>query len=214
MKRSLLLLSLAFTCGSPPVAAAAPPAPVPSSPLPAQLSPVLAQPSPVLTQPPSPPAAAPSPAYDDPAVHFAPPPGWERVPFAAGSTEASPQPVAFFVKDREEASRRTIVIEIGPYAGTLDDLAEVRASELRAKYDGSFIDRKARVLLSNGMPASWLRVSFGSQAGHMYERYEYIVFDGRRRIVAAYTARRGEGDESGARAALAALSVVLYPRGR
>lgn len=178
----------------------------------AQPAPALTQVPPPPTQPPSPPAA--SPAYDDPAVHFAAPPGWERIPFAAGSTEASPQPVAFFVKDRDEANRRTIVIEIGPYAGTLDGLADLRESELRAKYEGSFIDRKARVLLVNGMPAGWIRVSFGSQAGHMYERYESIVFDGRRRIVAAYTARRGEADEKEARTALGGLSVVLYPRGR
>jgi hypothetical protein len=175
-----------------------------------------ADPPPVTPQPPanSPtPAAAP---YDDPAMHFAPPAGWERVDVrdAPPVDEDAPKAVALYVKDRDEASRKTIVIEIGPFRGSLDDLASVHQSELRTKIEGVFIDRKQRVVLANGMPAWWLRASYGSGLGRVFERYEYVVFDGRRSIVAAFTARLGEGGEKDAHAALAALSVVLYPRGR
>jgi hypothetical protein len=168
---------------------------------------------------PAQPASSPSPAapYDDPAMHFAPPAGWERIDLRdapPAADEDAPKTVALYVKDRNEASRKTIVIEIGPFRGSLDDLASVHESDLRKKFDGVFIDRKARVVLANGMPAWWLRASYGSQLGHVYERYEYVVFDGRRSIVAAFTARLGEGGEKDAHAALDALSVVLYPRGR
>lgn len=163
-------------------------------------------------------AAAAEPAdplsYDDPAMHFAAPPGWERVRFTPSTTEDSSHPVAIFAKDRGEYDQRTIAIEVGRFDGTFDSVADVHASELRTQFDHAFIDHKARVVLPNGMPAWWQRVSYGQELGHIYERYEYVLFDGRRSIVVSYTAHLGDADDKDAKAALSSLSVVLYPNGR
>jgi hypothetical protein len=156
--------------------------------------------------------AAPA-SYDDPAMHFAAPAGWERIPFTPAELDDTPHPVAYFVKDRD-SSRRTIVIEQALFAGTLEGLVSQHESAVRGKFDGVFIDRKQRVLLANGMPAWWLRVSYGTELGKMFERYEYVVFDGRRSIVVSFTAHLGEATEKDARSALETLSVVVYPRGR
>jgi hypothetical protein len=192
MKRSTFALCAAFVTALPLAAAAADPAAPPAA-----------------TQPAPPPLV-----YDDPAMHFAAPADWEGIRIPPVPDDEAQHTVAFFVKDRGESTQRTIGIDIGPFSGTLDDLVSVQESELRKQYEGAFIDRKARVLLANGMPAWWLRVSYGTDLGRMYERYEYIVFDGRRGIVASHTAHRGEAQEKEARAALGTLSVVLYPRGR
>jgi hypothetical protein len=190
MKRSTFVLSAALVLGA-PIAAAAADEPAPS-------------PSPSL-----------APDYNDPAVHFSPPPGWRGVVFKdPPPDDGEPHPVAYYVKNRGEGNQRSIVIEIGPFIGTFDSLATSHESDVRKKYEGAFIDHKERLLLANGMPAAWLRASYGSELGQMYERYEYVVFDGRRSIVAAFTAHSGDAQEKEARAALSSLSVVVYPRGR
>jgi hypothetical protein len=159
-------------------------------------------------------AAEPVPAYDDPAVHFAPPNGWEKIDVGSGSGGGSEPPAAVFVSNPGKYNERRIVLEIAPYSGTLDGFVSTHESELRTKYDGAFIDHKARVTLANGMPAWWMRVSFGATVGHFYRRYEYVVLDGQRSIILSDTSRLGEVEEKDAQGALGTLSVVVYPRGR
>ncbi|GAC1306391.1 MAG: hypothetical protein NVSMB21_09090 [Vulcanimicrobiaceae bacterium] len=163
--------------------------------------------------------ATPDPlAYDDPGMHFRAPDGWTRVVTSdaapdAGSSNAPP--AAVFVRDAGRAEQRTIVIDIQPYDGTLDGFERSRETELHSQTDGTFVDRHTKTTLSNGMPAYFLQVSQPSgAAGHQRRRYDYLVYDLARSIDVAYIGRYGDFDEADVKAALASLSVVVYPRRR
>lgn len=160
------------------------------------------------------PAPAAGPSYDDPGMHFSAPEGWERLELVARSSDGQPGPVAVFIKNRGKYDQKTILITIGSFSGTLDGLESVHESETRSQQEGTFVDKKLRVTLPNGMPAWWLKVTTGTDVGKFSRRYEYVVFDGKRRIVVAYAGRLGDVEEKEAQAALASLVVVLFPRGR
>jgi hypothetical protein len=156
-------------------------------------------------------------SYDDPAVHFRPPDGWERLsmlPSATPSPGDPGPPAAVYIKNRGKQDARTIVLTIQNYDGGLDNLETSHENDLRTAADGVFIDKKIKTTLANGMPAWFLRVSSGSQLGDFLRRYEYLVYDGKRSIVASYIGRQGDFDEKEAKDALASLYVVLYPRDR
>lgn len=168
------------------------------------------------------PSVAPAPtadplAYDDPAVHFRAPDGWKRVDLSGAPNDPSgksvPAAVFYFARDRTDA--RSIVIQIEPFAGTLDGLVHARESELRSASEGTFVDHETKVTLANGMPAYLVQTSQpGGAVGHQVRRYDYIVYDLQRSIDVAYIGRYGDFDERDVRAAFASLSVVVYPRRR
>jgi len=154
-------------------------------------------------------------SYDDPAVHYNAPAGWERLPDQPRDANDSSAPVAIgFGQDVGRPNQKTISLIISPFQGTLDSLLSTHESELRNSADGTFIDKALKVTLQNGMPAYWLRVSLSSDQGRGLRRFEYVAYDGERSIVLAYTARLGEADEKDAQAALSSLYVVLYPHRR
>ena len=64
------------------------------------------------------------------------------------------------------------------------------------------------------MPAYYLRVNGGSSAGQFTEHFEYLVCDGTRSIAVAYVGPQGTFSEDAAKAALASLYVVVYPKRR
>ncbi len=162
--------------------------------------------------------AADSLSYDDPGMHFKPPDGWTRVelnqePAGANNDEKRP-PAAIYVWHRGQIDQRTIVVNIQPFEGTLDGFESQHESDLRSASDGTFIDKKTKTTLANGMPAFFLKVSSGSELGTFTRRYEYLVYDGTRSIDVAYGGRQGDFDEKDAVAALASLYVVMYPAKR
>ena len=163
-------------------------------------------------------AATPDPlAYDDPAVHFRAPDGWSRLAIAAPATDSGGQrpPVAVYVFHGGQADQRTIIIDIQPFAGSLEGFESAHETELRNQAEGTFVDRRAKTQLANGMPAYFIKVSQpGGAAGHQLRRYDYVVDDLQRSIDVAYIGRNGDFDEAEAQKALASLSVVVYPRGR
>lgn len=154
-------------------------------------------------------------SYDDPAVHFSAPDGWERLDLqqqqSGGQGGAI---VAAFTKKFDRNDQRTITLRIEPYAGSLDGLAGSHESDLRTQSDSLFVDKKARITLTNGMPAWLMKISIGQDAGHIVRDFEYLVCDGRRSIIASYVGRAGYFEDKEAAAALSTLSVVLYPQGR
>jgi len=166
------------------------------------------------------PAAAPTRdplAYDDPGMHFRPPDGWTRVALAeqSANNDGKRPPAAVYVLHPGRAEQRTIVVDIQSYDGTLDGFERSRESELHSEADGTFVDRKTKTALDNGMPAYFVQVSQpGGAAGHQLRRYDYLVYDLQRSIDVAYVGRYGDFDEKDAKAALASLSVVVFPRRR
>jgi hypothetical protein len=158
----------------------------------------------------------PSLSYDDPAVHFSAPDGWQRQdvsPQQQGSRSPSGV-VAVFTKDYGRYDLRSIAIRIEQFSGSLDGLEGSHESDLRSQGDSIFVDKKQKITLANGMPAWLLKVSIGTDPGRMARDIEYVVYDGRRSIIVSYGGRAGTFDDKDAIAALSTLSVVLYPEGR
>lgn len=178
----------------------------------------LASPAPVTTAVPTP---APAPtvdplAYDDPGMHFRAPDGWKRIPLVDASNDPSAKvPAAVFTYHGDRNDARTIVISIEPYSGTLEGLEVSKESELRSTADGTFVDRKTKIVLGNGMPGYAIKVSQPSgPAGHQLRRYDYVIYDLARSIDVAFIGRYGDFEDRDVEAALSTLSVVVYPRVR
>jgi hypothetical protein len=163
-------------------------------------------------------AADPDPlSYDDPGMHFRPPDGWVRVIMdGSGGTDQSGNraPAAVYVMRKGNSDLRNILITIDMFAGTVDDLERMHEGELRKTNEGTFIDKHEKTTLANGMPAYWLRASEGTQLGAFTRRYEWVVADGTRSIIVSYVGKQGLFDDKDARAALASLYVVAFPRNR
>lgn len=161
--------------------------------------------------------SADAPAFDDPGMHFSAPTGWTRVDQSqiaanAGDSQQDP-PAAVFVFHPGERDQRTIVITIAPFDGSLDALDTRHESDLRAGGDATFIEKRTKTTLANGMPAYWLRISSGADAGRFMRRYEYVVYDSVRSIVVTFSGRQGDVTDADAQAALGSLYVVAFPRG-
>lgn len=152
-------------------------------------------------------------SYDDPAVHYSAPDGWYRQNLPP-EAEQSAHYVAAFGKTFDRNDTRTITLRIEPYTGSLDGLASSHESDLRSQAESVFVDKKTKITLANGMPAWLMKVSIGQDAGRIVRDFEYVVFDGRRSIIASYVGRDGTFDDKEAISALSTLSVVLYPSGR
>jgi len=162
-------------------------------------------------------ADAPPGDYDDPAMHFSPPAGFERVSLKAqaeddGSDAA--RPVAAYVYHAGKPDQRSIVISIANFAGSLADFDRSHESELRQAVSSTFVSKKQNVTLPNGMPAVFLKINQGDTLGSFVRRDEYLIVDGKRSIDVAYVGQQGDFDEAQAMDALKTLSVVLYPRNR
>jgi len=164
------------------------------------------------------PSPSPQASYNDLGMHFDAPAGYESVPVSptdpTGSDESGDAtPVAAFVYHREKSDQRIITIKVARFDGTVRDFASTHTSDLR-KNDNVFVVKNEPMTLANGMPAYFLKVNSGNEAGHYGETFEYLVCDGVRSIDVALFGSQGTFDDATARTALASLYVVAYPRRR
>jgi hypothetical protein len=158
-------------------------------------------------------------SYDDPGMHFRPPDGWQKLAAppnaeASGGTSDDLTPVAVFARTVGRDDTRLIVIATKRFDGSLDGFESSTESEARQGQDSTFVGFHRKVSLVNGMPAYFLKITGGTDLATSSTRYEYLVVDGVRGIIASYASRLGDSQEEEAKTALASLSVVLYPRGR
>lgn len=160
------------------------------------------------------PAPTPSGAYDDPAMHFSAPAAYRRAPFAAPVIDQDTEKltvVAGYTRDAGTASQRVIVLAMRSFKGRNSaDWESAVENDLRQQIPDLFVSRKSEAHLSNGMPAYFMKLSYGEGFSSM-QQYGYAVFDGRRGIWISVSGHLGAIDENEAKAALADLSVVLYP---
>jgi len=162
-------------------------------------------------------AAADPMTYEDPAMRFTAPAGYERAPIALPSAfnpgePGGPTNVATFIKNRaSKTDYRIITVVLEPFDGTLDGFEATSENNLRGSVDSVFFSKKERSGLKNGMPAYWLSISIGSGFDTLH-RYAYEWIDTVRGVTLSITAR--DISEKEAKEALAEASATAYPRGR
>ena len=134
-------------------------------------------------------------SYDDPGMHFAPPAGWERIALAPPDPSANGEaPVALYVKNRGRSDQQLITVEIKPFDGSLEGLESSHESDLRSAVDSTFIDKRQRTTLQNGMPRPQLaafgdNIDASSLRTAVYGQDEWTVG----KQWAFYAGMRGEG---------------------
>lgn len=165
---------------------------------------------------PAPPQYSTDNVYEDPAMHFVAPPGYERIPIALPSGWDSvggdnPTTVAAFVKNKATNAARVITISVEHFEGPLDGYEGTVANRLRSNGDAVFIAKKERSGLKNSMPTYWEYVSMGSGFNLMH-RYQQLWIDSLRGVTVSISAK--EIDEKEAREALDDLTATAFPRRR
>jgi hypothetical protein len=148
--------------------------------------------------------------YSDRSITFTAPDGWTNLHAPPPDGTENSTPVAMFIKSFNKYDTRAIQIVVKDYSGSLDGFEGDHEKELRKDSDSAFI-RKSKVTLANGMPAYWLKVTQGADAGSYVALYEYVIVDLKRAITVAYIGKQGFFDEKDAQTSLAQLAVVAYP---
>ena len=175
------------------------------------------------TTPPSSPAPNATPthnplSYDDPGMHFQPPDDWKRIPLSTdaqvpgGGRDQKP-PVALYIKGNQRNSR-VITVSVQDYDGTLDAFEVTHDQALRNDLDSIYVVKKEKTTLANGMPAYWLHVNSGNEAGKYVQRYEWVVVDTKRSIIVSLIGHQGDFTDDEAAKDLSSLYVVVYPAHR
>jgi len=157
-------------------------------------------------------------SYDDAGMHFQAPAGWQRVPSAQDSSSPGlddKKVLALFTYAPSKTDARVISIVADPFDdGGLDAAENAHETDMRQESDSTLISGKTKVTLANGMPAWFLKATQGDDPFKSSQVYEYVVFDGSRRIVVAYSGHQYGFSEDDAKKALSTLYVVVYPKHR
>ncbi len=165
------------------------------------------------------PVPAPTPTnpleFDDPGMHFIAPDGWLLVgrrvlPLKALSDDL--QVVARWVLNQRDKPQ-SIALSQQFFEGDATGYETRFESDLRGAIDGAIVKGSERINLSNGMPAYFIEVSYGSGFDSRKE-YACIWADGTRGVSLAVTARVGELDLATAKKLLSNVSAVRYPANR
>ncbi len=162
-------------------------------------------------------ADAPAPdarTYTDPAMTFVAPAPFQKlaVPAHDPAKFDDKAVMAAFVKNGGTQNAVSIVIVMDAFQGDATAFALQSDNELRGNTDGAFIKR-TNITLSNGMPAIWEAVTSGTGFDQM-QTYRCLWADGVRGVTVIESALSLTIDERQAKADLASLSAVAYPKYR
>lgn len=155
-------------------------------------------------------------AFEDAALHFAPSKAFLRMPAAGPKWQEATRltPMAAWVRDYGKEQQQTIVLAMEVWDGTsLDGWEAQFENEIRQQIDGVFVSSKKQTKLGNGMPAYFLKLSYGEGFSSM-RQFVYVYLDGRRGVALSMTGRLGELDDDKAKDAMKDLIAVAYPYGR
>jgi hypothetical protein len=156
-------------------------------------------------------------SYDDPGMHYKAPDGWHRVPTPADTSSPGldeKKTLAIFVYAPSKTDSRVISIVADPFDSGLDDAESSHEGDMHEDSSSTLVAHKARTTLANGMPAWFLKATQGDDPFTSTQLYQYIVFDGSRRVIVTYSGRQYGFSEDDAKKALSTLYVVVYPKHR
>ena len=161
-------------------------------------------------------APTPSPdphLYSDAAMTFVAPPdailiNREEIPINELGQDL--EPVAGWVLRAGKEDARTIQISMESYVGPPEQWEGVFESQTHSSGDGMLIRNKTPMTLSNGMPAYFVEIAYGSGFDARKE-YAIVWADGQRGIVLSETTRLGDSSPEEAREVLKQATAVRYP---
>lgn len=178
---------------------------------------VSAQNAPVLQTAPEP---SPTPMdphmYVDLGLEFQAPPeaylaGRRMLPVAALGEDLEPVAVWGIYPGKPEM--RVLKIEMEAFSGEPSQWEGQFESQMHGKQDGVLFKKRTPISLTNGMPASFVEITYGSGFDSKKE-YAVVYADGSRGVVISVTGRVGEANEMEAQKWLHDAKAVRYPLDR
>lgn len=163
---------------------------------------------------------APSPSgdphlYSDPAMTF-------TAPSEATLIESNPMPltelsddltpVAIWVIGRGQEDARMIQVSMETYTGAPNEFEGEFESQTHSQGEGILIRNKTPMTLTNGMPASFVEIAYGSGFDARKE-FAIVWADGQRGVVLSETVRIGDASAEQAQRDLKQATAVRYPYG-
>jgi|HubBroStandDraft_6_1064221.scaffolds.fasta_scaffold74680_2 hypothetical protein len=174
----------------------------------------LASAHPAFAQIPPPPTPSPDPhTYTDPGMTFTAPPEAALVarqePSLAQLSQDL-QPVAVWLINPGKEDVRTIALSMEAYDGPPNQWINQFESQTHTALDGALIHSSTPMSLSNGMPANFVEIAFGSGFDSRKE-FAVVWADGQRGIALAETTRLGDANADEAKRVLKQVTAVRYP---
>jgi hypothetical protein len=162
------------------------------------------------------PEATPPPdphSYSDPGMTFTAPTdavlvGRQDIPLAQLGNDL--QPIAAWMLRPGKEDARMIQLQMEAYNGPPDQWEAQFESQTHGAQDGTLIRNKTPMTLSNGMPAYFVEVAYGSGFDAKKE-YAVVWADGARGIVLSEIERLGDGTPEEAKDVLKQATATRYP---
>ncbi|HTC31446.1 MAG TPA: hypothetical protein VK702_12020 [Candidatus Acidoferrum sp.] len=153
--------------------------------------------------------------YEDPAMHFRAPAGWQPVgqrQIDAQKLTDDPVVVAAWVyPDRDHP--RKLVINQEFFEGDYKAFEAQLEQQLRGQFTDPFFKNKQDVKLRNGMPAEFMEMSTGS-GFNVAKFYILLWSDGQRGISILLSAQLNDLSGDAAQRLMSDATAVRYPTGR
>jgi hypothetical protein len=151
--------------------------------------------------------------YSDPGMDFTAPPeaylaGRRFVP--SGALGEDLQPVALWAIYPGKPEQRVIKIEMESFPGDPTQWEGQFESQMHSAADGVLFKKRTPMALTNGMPATFVEITYGSGFDSKKE-YAVVFADGTRGIAISETGRVGEINEQEALKWLKNAKAVRYP---
>ncbi len=154
-------------------------------------------------------------AYDDPAMHFHAPEGFQPIgqrQIPVNKLGDDPTVVAGWIYPSKDHYRR-LVIQQEFFQGDVNAFISQYENQLRDQYESPLFKGKQNIALKNGMPAIFEAMTTGS--GFNVQKFYMLLWaDGQRGVVVLLNAPVDDLNDADARRLLSDASAVRYPVGR
>ncbi len=154
--------------------------------------------------------------YVDPGLEFQAPPeaylaGRRVVPVAGLGEDLEPMAVWAIYPGKPEV--RVLKIEMEAFSNAPSQWEGQFESQMHGAQDGVLFKKRTPITLTNGMPASFVEITYGSGFDAKKE-YAVVYADGSRGVVITVTGRIGEANQEDAEKWLHNAKAVRYPLDR
>jgi hypothetical protein len=178
---------------------------------------LIAAPHALLAQEPTPqPTPADWMAYDDPAMHFHAPAGFQPVgqrQIPLSKLGDDPTVVAAWVYPDKDHGRKLLIQQEYFHGGDVHAYQSQYEGQMRDQFDSPLFKDKQNITLKNGMPAIFEAMTTGS--GFNVQKYYLLMWaDGERGITVLLQTTVNDLNSDSARALISDASAVRYPIGR